>query len=82
MRALVKGDPEEGDIIKQSVKELVAGVFPHKPICLTFQTGSEVLPLSYTYLSFALRLLRPSCLGQVPGVATWKRCPLFRWRHR
>jgi pyruvate dehydrogenase (quinone) len=28
--ALVKGDPDEGDIIKQSVKELVGGILPHK----------------------------------------------------
>jgi len=28
--ALVKGDPEEGGIIKQSVKSLVGGIFPHK----------------------------------------------------
>lgn len=28
--ALVKGDPDEGGIIKQSVKELVAGILPHK----------------------------------------------------
>lgn len=28
--ALVKGDPDEGSIIKQSVKDLVGGVFQHK----------------------------------------------------
>lgn len=28
--ALVRGDPDEGDIIKQSVKELVGGILPHK----------------------------------------------------
>ncbi len=30
MSALVKGDPDEGGIIKQSVKDLVGGVFQHK----------------------------------------------------
>ena len=28
--ALVKGDPDEGGIIKQSVKELVGGILPYK----------------------------------------------------
>ena len=28
--ALVKGDPEEGGIIKESVKEMVSGILPHK----------------------------------------------------
>ena len=30
MSALVKGDPDEGGIIKQSVKDLAGGVFHHK----------------------------------------------------
>ena len=30
MSALVKGDPDEGGIIKQSVKSMVAGVLPSK----------------------------------------------------
>ena len=30
MSALVKGDPDEGGIIKQSVKSLAGGIFPHK----------------------------------------------------
>jgi hypothetical protein len=30
MSAFVKGDPEEGGVIKQSVKSVVAGVIPHK----------------------------------------------------
>jgi pyruvate dehydrogenase (quinone) len=28
--ALLKGDPEEGGIIKQSIKSVVEGVLPHK----------------------------------------------------
>lgn len=29
MSTLVKGDPEEGGVIKQSVKSVVAGIMPH-----------------------------------------------------
>jgi pyruvate dehydrogenase (quinone) len=30
MSALLKGDPDEGGIIKQSLKGMAAGVLPHK----------------------------------------------------
>jgi pyruvate dehydrogenase (quinone) len=30
MNALIKGDPNEGSIIKESIKEVIAGVFPQK----------------------------------------------------
>ena len=30
MSALVKGDPEEAGIVKQSLKDLLAGILPHK----------------------------------------------------
>ncbi|MBC5825302.1 MAG: thiamine pyrophosphate-requiring protein [Candidatus Eremiobacteraeota bacterium] len=31
MSTVLKGDPDEGGIIKQSVKQMLAGILPHKP---------------------------------------------------
>jgi pyruvate dehydrogenase (quinone) len=30
MKAIRKGDPDEGGVIKQSIKQMIAGVIPHK----------------------------------------------------